>query len=261
MQKRKKLLIIALGVLLIFSLNLFQKQVRGFFYYFSAPIQKTLWVTGSNLSDFFEGIFRKDYFIEENRKLSLANQALLTKLAALKELEKENIVLREALQIKLAEDFELVFAAVTGKDATQDSILIDKGSADGLAEGMSVIITGQKQRILLGKISQVHKNFAKVTLIFNKSSFFDAEVLGRDAEGLIKGEGDQKMCLDFLPRDKVIEEGDAVISSALGGIYPRGLLVGLITEVQKDDVKPFQRAEVSPLFKLRELRNVFVILE
>ena len=260
MQKGKFLIIIA-AVLLVFSLNLFQGQVRGFFHSFSQPIQKTFWVAGGNLSDFFKGIFKKSDLIEENRELRLENEKLLTKLVRLEELEKENTFLKDALDIELAEEFELVFAAVTGKDFLGDVISIDKGSADGLAEGMSVIITGQKQRILLGKLSQVYEKSAKVELISHKESSFDAEVLGREADGLIKGGGSQTMQLDLLPREKIIEEGDVVFSSALGGVYPRGFLVGSVVKVEKDDVKAFQQAEVLPFFNLRELRNVFVIIK
>ena len=260
-MEKSKFLIIIVAVLLIFSLNIFQGQVRGLFYYFSSPVQKAFWAAGGNLSDFFKGVFKKSDLLEENKDLRLVNQELLTKLAESEDLEKENTVLREALEIGLADDFELVFATVIGRDTFQDSILIDKGLANGLKEDMSVIIADQKQKVLLGKIDSVDKNFAKVILISHKDSSFDVEVLGKEAEGLIKGGGGQKMNLDFLPRDKVIERGDVVISSALGGVYPKGLLVGLIAEAQRDDVKSFQQAEVSPFFRLREVRNVFVILK
>jgi len=259
-MKKRKIIFVIVGVSLVFSLNLFQAQVRDVFHSLFAPVQKTFWATGGNVSDLFKGIFKKDYLVEENKKLRSVNQELLTKLAELEELKKENVFLREALEINLAEDFQLAFATITGKDFFQDSISIDKGSSDGLEEGMSVIIAEQKQKILLGKISQVNKNFAKVTLISDKTSSFDVEILGKEAEGLILGEGSQKMRLDFLPRDKIIEEGDVVVSRALGDVYPKGLLVGVVTEAQKDDLKSFQQAEVSPFFNLRELRNVFIIL-
>ena len=257
MQKRK-ILIIAIGILLVFALNLFQGQVRGFFYSFSAPIQKTLWATGSNISDFFQGIFRKDVLITENKDFRLRNQELLAELGDLEKLKEENKALRKALGIGLADEFKLVFAAAIGKDAARDAILVDKGLADGLAEGMNVIT---EQRVLLGKVSEVYKNFARVILISDKESSFDAEILEKEIEGLIRGRGGQKIYLDLVPIDKAIEEGDVVVSSALGGIYPGGLLVGSITEVRKEDVKTFQQAEVAPFFKLKELRSVFIILE
>jgi len=257
MQKRQLLLIVIL-VLLVFSLNLFQIQVRDFFYSLSNSIQEAFWLTGSNISDFFGGIFRKDDLVIEIKTLRLENQRLLAELAELKTLKEENKTLREALEIGLVEDFQLAFAKVTGRDATQDSILIDKGSIDGLSEGLSVIT---EQRVLLGKIDEVYKNFARVTLISNKKSVFDAEILERNIEGLVRGQGNQRIYLDLIPRDKTLKEGDLVVSSSLGGVYPKGLLVGLIREVRQDDVNPFQQAEISSFFKLRELRNVFIILK
>ena len=245
-------------VLLVFSLNLFQNQVRDLFYYFSAPIQRVLWTAGSNMSDFLTGVFKKSDLLTENKELRLDNQKIYIERIELKKLKEENKMLREALEIGLADDFKLADAVVTAKDAVSDAILIDKGFADGVEEDM-VVITEQK--VLLGKIGEVYKNFARVVLISGKESSFDAEILDKKIEGLVRGQGDQKIYLDRIPPESPIEEGDVVISSAFGGIYPRGLLVGRIGEVQKDDLKTFQQAEVVLFFNLRELRNVFIILK
>jgi len=255
MQKRT-FLIIAIGVLLVFSLNFFQSQVRGFFYSFSAPIQRNLWAVGGSISDFFGGIFRKNDLITENRDLRLQNQELLKKLADSETLREENRALRGALEIGLTDDFQLAFAAVVGKDITRDLILIDKGSAAGLEEGMSVIT---EQKVLVGKISEVNKNFAKITLVSEKDNSFDVNILGRDVSALLRGRGGQKAYLDRIPGDKTVEKGDVAVSG--GGMYPGDLLVGSIVEVQKDDVRPFQEAEISLFFNLRDLRNVFIILK
>lgn len=257
-MQRKKILIVVVGVLLVFSLNIFQEEVRGFFHYFSSPIQKTLWAAGSGISDFFGGIFRKSDLITENRSLRLENQELLAQLETSRTLREENKLLREAVEIGLAEEFDLAFAAVTAKDATQDLIRIDKGSLDGLAEGMAVIT---ERKVLIGKISEVQENSAAVLLISHKESSCDAEISGKDAEGLVTGRGGQKIYLELIPRDKSIDKGDVIVSSSLGGVYPRGLLIGSIVEVQKDDVKPFQQAEAALFFKLRELKQVFIILK
>jgi len=255
---KRKLIIFAVLILLIFSLNIFQQQVRGFFYSFSHPIQKKLWGAGDNIADFFLGIFKKDALLIENRELRTENQKLLLELSELETLKEENAELRKALDIGLPEDFQLALARVIARDVSQDLILIDRGSADGLREDMAIIT---EEKVLLGRIIEVNENSAKVSLISHQDSSFDVEVLGKDAEGLIVGQGGQNIQLDFVARDKVIEEDDVVISSSLGGLYPRGLLVGLIKEVQKDDVEPFQQAEVTPFFRLRQLKSVFIILK
>lgn len=255
-SKKTKILIIILGISLILSLNFFQKEVKSFFYLISSPIQKSLWRAGDRTSDFFETIAKIKNLKKENEELKLKIQELLSKNSSLKELKKENEILREALGIGLQEEFQLTFAEVTSKDVSQDSILINRGLKDRISEGMPVIT---QQKALVGKISEVYENFSRIILISNKESSFDAKVADSDIPVLIKGKGSLKILLDFVPQDKNIEEGNLIITTSLGGIYPKGLLIGLITEVKKGDIKPFQQAEVSPFFNISNLENLFII--
>ncbi|GAG43041.1 unnamed protein product, partial [marine sediment metagenome] len=174
----------------------------------------------------------------ETDNLKFENQALLSQIVTLKELENENKTLREALKIGLEKDFKLILSQIIGKDISQDFILVDKGEKDGVSEGVPVIT---QQKVLVGKICEVYESFSKVMLISNKKSSFDVKILDKDISGVIKGKGDFKILLDLVPRDKEIFNGDTVISSSMGGIFPSGLLVGRIKEIKKSDVDPFQK--------------------
>ena len=257
LAKRKIILIIIVGVIVVLSLNFFQKEVKGFFYFISSPIQKNLWQGGDNVSGFFEGIFRAKTLEKENEELKLKIQLLLAENASLKELQKENEVLREALEVGLVKEFRLSLAEIVGKDIGQDSILINQGSKDGLSADMPVI---SQQKVLLGKITEVYESFSRVALISNKESSFDAKIAETNISGAIKGKGSFKLFLDFVSQDEEVKEGDLVVSSQLGGIYPKGLLVGLIKEVKQSDIKPFYEIEVSPFFDIKEIDSVFIIL-
>ncbi|GAG21194.1 unnamed protein product, partial [marine sediment metagenome] len=237
--KKRKILIIIIGILVILSLNFYQKEVKGFFYLISSPVQKSLWGAGDRISDFFEAIAEIKELKKENEALKLKVQELLSENSSLKELRKENQTLREALEIGLRDEFKLVLAEVIGKDIDQDSILINKGSKDGLSKDLPVIT---QQRVLLGRIIEVYENFSRVLLISNKESSFDGEIPEKEISGVVKGRGSLKMYLDLISKDKEVKEEDLVVSSALGGIFPNGLLVGLIKEVKKSDLKPFQQA-------------------
>ena len=256
--KRSKILIVVFGVLFILSLNFFQKEVRGFFYSISAPIQKTLWEGGDRVSDFFETIVEIKNLKKENESLKLKNQELLAEIVSLRELKKENQILREALEIGLQKEFKLTLAEVIGKDINQDSILINQGLREGIFEGMPVITS---QKVLLGKITEVYENFSRVMLISNKESSFDVKIADTNITGIVNGKGGLNLVLDLIPKDQEIKEGALLITSNLGGIYPQNLLVGLIKEIKKSDLKPFQQAEVLPFFDLRELEKVFIILD
>lgn len=249
---------IASFILIIFLLNFYQKEVKNFFYKISEPIQKFLWRVGDRVSDFFETITKINKLKKEADELLLKNQELMAEIVSLKELKKENEILREALEIGLKKDFKLIFAQVIGKDVSQDSILIDQGSKDGIRKGLPVI---SQQKTLVGEISQVYENFSKVMLISNRESSFDAKIPDTEIYGVVKGKGNFKLYFDLIPKDQEIREGDLLVTSALGGVFPPGLLIGEVKEVKKSDVELFQKAEIKPAFDIKELKFLFVVRE
>lgn len=253
---RTKILIIVIAIILTSSLNFFQKKVKNFFYLISEPIQKVLWQAGMNTSDFFEAILEVKNLKKENEGLKLKIQELLSENSSLKELRKENEILREALNIGLAKEFQLNLSQIIGKDVSRDSILINKGLKDGIKRGFPVITP---EKTLVGKISEVFDNFSKVILITDKENSFDAKVVDSGIYGVIKGKGNFQAYLDLIPKNEEIKEGDLLITTSLGGIFPPGLLVGKVKEVKKLDIEPFQQAEIELAFDIKNLDFLFII--
>jgi len=251
-----KIIFIFIGVFIIFSFNFYQKEIKNLFYFISSPIQKSLWNFGKNISNFFTGILEQKGLKKENEELRLKINDLMAQIVALKELKEENKALREALDIGLKKEFKLVFCQVIGKDISQDSILINVGEEEGIKEDLPVIT---QQKTLVGKVSDVYKNFSRVMLISNKDSSFDGKVSEKDIFGLVKGKGNLKISFEFIPKEKNIEVGDAIITSALGGKFPQGILVGSIQEIEKSDIEPFQKAEIRSAFNIKDLNFLFVI--
>ncbi len=263
-SKKKKILIwVFIGILVIVLLNFFQKETRSFFYSISSPVQKVLFEAGSKTSDFLESIIRAGDLKNETNGFKLKNQELLSQVVALEDLKKENKILREALEIELQKDFKLVLSQIVGKDISQDFILINKGSKDDIFEGMPAVT---QQRVLVGKISEVYENFSKVMLISNKDSSFNAKISASGKEednisGVVRGKGNSKVLFDLVPREDDIFEGDVVVTSALGRTFPKGLLVGKIKTIKKIDVEQFQQAEIEPFFDISDTENIFIILD
>lgn len=241
----------------VFFFNRYQNNVRSFFYDFSSKSQGFLWVAGKNSSDFLTSLFSAGNLKKEKAELLINNQDLLAQIAYLGELKKENDELRNALGFGLGKDYSLLSAEIIAKDISQDYITINKGSADGVFKNMPVV-TGHK--VLVGKISEVFKNYSKVMLLSNKKSSFGAMISGKEVTGVIKGKGDFKILFDLLPQDKEILTGDTVVSSNFGGIFPAGFLVGKIIEVKKNDIESFQQAEISPSFDINVVDDVFIII-
>ncbi|PIW91407.1 MAG: rod shape-determining protein MreC [Candidatus Nealsonbacteria bacterium CG_4_8_14_3_um_filter_37_36] len=277
------IIILLIALFTILNLTPAKKETKNFFYLISSPIQKALWRIGDNISDFFEMVkeiknLKKEVdehsFIDTlryawvNEELKLKIVGLLAENTKLEELKRENEVLRGALDIGLEKEFKLLLAEVIGKDISQDTLLIDLGSRDGISKDFPVI---NQQKVLVGKIGAIYQNHSKVILISNKESTFDAKILapyqtegfgaGSETEtyGIVKGKGNLKLFLDLIPREKEIKEGDLVVTAPLGGIFPKGLLVGDIVKVLKSDVMAWQQAEILPAFNFKELEILFVI--
>jgi len=253
-----KILIIIFGILIILAFNFFQKEIKTFFYTISSPIQKSLWQTGDVISDFFGGMVKTKDQNKENEELRLKIQELSGEKAELKDLEQENKILREALRIGLQKDFKLSLAEVISKDISQDFVLINKGSRDGILKDMPAIT---QQKVLCGKVSEVYEKFSRVMLLSDKKNSFDVKIMDKEIYGLIKGEGNLRLFLDFIPQGEDLREGDLVVTTQLSKIFPKGLLVGQVKEVLKGDIESFQQAEIESTFKIKDGQILFIILD
>jgi len=112
----------------------------------------------------------------------------------------------------------------------------------------------------VGRITKVYKNFSIVSLITGKKqTHFDAKI-GTDIDCLVKGQGNLNLTLDLVSKDKTIEPGMIISTSALGGIFPKGLLVGTVGVIEKSDAAMFQQATVNTAFDITRLDTVFIIM-
>jgi rod shape-determining protein MreC len=250
------ILTVILGIALISSLNFWQNPVKGFFYSSSASLEQALWGAGSSTANFFEGLFNSKKLQQENEQLRLTIQGLLSENSALKEAAAENITLKEALGVGLAKSFQLVLAEVVSQDIGQDTIMINQGKKDGMSLGLPVVT---QEKVLLGKISEVYDKQSRVALITGEKSSFDAKVQGTSISGVVKGKGGAQLTLDLVPKTEELKEGDLLITTTLGGIYPKDLLIGTVRNAQQSDTEPFWQTEISPLFKADELSYIFVV--
>ncbi|HUW71788.1 MAG TPA: rod shape-determining protein MreC [Candidatus Humimicrobiaceae bacterium] len=264
MKLRYKIKIAIISVLLlvfflVLNLTFFGKEVKNSFYLISSPIQNIFWGAGVRVSGFFEFIIEMKHLKEENEKLKLQVQDLLAENEVLKDFKEENEKLREALGIGLEKEFQLVLARVTGRDIAQDFISINKGTQDGIPEGSHFPVITQ-EKVLIGRIDKVYKNFSKVLLISHSQGSFVGKIADSEILGTVKGRGNLKVGLERISREEEIKEGDLVVTSALSGVFPPGLLIGKVGQIEKADPEPFYRAELSPFFDIGELEKVFIII-
>jgi len=245
-------------IIAIFILNVspFSRGVKDLFYSISSPVQLWLWEKGSNASGFFISIFKAENLKQENEFLKAQNQGLISENIELEKLKSENKILRIALGLGLEKEFDLEMAQVIGKEISDDYLIINKGFKDGIKHGFPVIT---ENKVLTGKITEVYENISKVELLSSKNSSFDIEIFGKDIYSLAKGKGGFEIFLDLIAKEEEIKIGDKVITSALGGNFPKALLVGEIKNITKSDTAAFQQAEVELSFEIKDLKDVFII--
>ncbi len=248
---KKRIITFVLLVVLFYIVNfIFGVQIKNFVYVKSENLQAFLWKSGS------EAALERKNLAEENKKLMEENQSLASQLADLEKTRTDNDSLREAMGLGLNKDFELIMGEVTAKDILKDSLLINVGSKEGVMKGFPVVLSS---KILLGKITDVYPDYSRVLLISSNNNLIDVEIPDSQGFALSKGEGGLKMMLDMFPKDKQLNEGSLILTSAMEGNYPSGLVLGKVKNVQKSDSDAFQKADVEPAFDLSTISNVFVI--
>ncbi len=192
---------------------------------------------------------------ESNAALTNENLELYSNLAKLKELEGENIFLREGLNIS-KKFIETRLAAVIGRDFENNrSFLINKGTKDGVETGMIIVGIGETA---IGKIVYTSPNTSKVQTILDTQSRISAVTLNTKISGLIRGLGSD-IIFDLIAKDKKPEVSELVISSGTDGIWPRGLILGKIKEIKSADNQIFNSANVELLLDFRDFNDVFII--
>ncbi|OGZ78513.1 MAG: hypothetical protein A2528_01700 [Candidatus Staskawiczbacteria bacterium RIFOXYD2_FULL_37_9] len=261
-----KFLVGAIALLFFIGiLNIFSSVIKNSVYAVSSPLQKTFWTAGESSSAFLSSLINAGNLSNENKDLKNANQKLQAQVALLQSVINGNQAQSDISLASQNDSFSLLLVGVMGLDG-QDILSINKGSANGIKENMPVI---NQQGALFGKVFKVYKNFAQVMLISNKNSIINVKVQKpaayaessdepKEISGILKGQGKPVAVLDLVPIDDAISPGDALVTSALEGIFPKDLLVGTITKVEKNDQNPHQQAQVQP-FLNSSTDNLFVI--
>jgi len=256
-SKKRKIQTVFVFLSVLFILNIFQQDIKNFFYFISQPNQKILFHLGQNGANFLAGILNSKELEQKQRNLWNENQALKAQIALLNEINKENETLKQALELNLSEDFQLLLVDICSRDLSNDFIVINKGTNDGISKGMSLITA---QKILIGQVQEVYDNFSQVMLITNKKSTFPAKIQENNIQGVLKGKGELEAFLDLIPYEAQIEPGQYIIAAGPDQTFSKEIFVGQIDKIQQSDLKPFQQATIRPSIDFKNLENAFIVL-
>lgn len=260
-KKRPKIktfigLILILALLIGINFLGVYRGIKNFFYEISLPVQMRIDRGGQKVLNFWDYLIHLNKIQEQNYDLTRERNELLSQKAQLIEYQEQNKVLKQALDLKIQEDFELILARLVIKDISQGTVLIDQGSSQ-VSPGMPLI---NENKVLIGQVSETYSDFSRVRLTSNPHSSFPGKILDKDITGIVKGKGGGQIYLDAIPQDKEIFSGDIVVTD-ISSIFPPELLVGRVSKIEKSDIEPFQQAKITSLVEIEKLEYVFVVSE
>ena len=189
--------------------------------------------------------------------LKAENESLKAQVAQLSESQHDLDTLSSLLEVRNRYSLTSTGATVIGQSTTSwsSTITIDKGEGSGLAIGMPVMTsTG-----VIGQISDTSAAQSTVRLISDESSGVSAMVQSSRAQGQLVGAPDGTLRLTLVRCDQQVSIGDLVITSGLGGVYPKGLPIGTVTNVSKTSGALYYDITVEPLADSQNLEEVLVI--
>lgn len=265
-RKYRRYLVIGIILLVAFvfySLNLKDKEHETLFERAVLNLMSPVNALISRINRGVEGIWN-DYLdlvgvSKQNKQLRESVKILNSRVIDNHEAVLANERLKKLLDLKNSLRSPTLAASVIGEDGSPwfKTIMIDRGEADGLREGMPVIAADG----VIGQLVKVVAKSSRVLLITDHASGVAAIIQRSRARGVVKGKGGGRCSLEFSFAAEDVKVGDVVATSGIGRIYPKGLNIGEVTMVKKGEYGIFQTVDVRPAVNLSRLEEVLVLLQ
>jgi rod shape-determining protein MreC len=223
-----------------------------------SPMQEGIASSKKNFSSMWENYLLIVNTSKENTVLKKQISRLENDLTNMDEVRKENLRLKQLLNYSEGVSPNRVLAQVVGWDSANEFkvIRINKGTNNGI-KVMSPVITDQG---LVGYVYRATPNYADVLTILDQNNRVDVVVERTRTHGIVEGVFNFKCALKYIMRNEQVEVGDKLITAGVGGIYPKGVKVGMITEISKENFGMTLSIEVVPSVDFDKLEEVLVLL-
>jgi rod shape-determining protein MreC len=200
---------------------------------------------------------------EELQKTQIKVQKYESESEELSRLQIENDDLRNLLGMKYRVVCDSIPASVISKDPDNwfRTIIIDRGSEDGVMKNMPVVAFTEGQSSVVGKVVAVKSHIAKITPIISSDLKVGGMFQDSRYQGLLRGQSTNSnlSVMDYVSRSADIKYGDIVVTSGNEGIFPEGLLVGTVLKSDIQDTGNYQKAVIKPFINYDLLQEVFII--
>jgi rod shape-determining protein MreC len=236
---------------------------------FTAPHKFGLEIIGpfqsaiSRVSDFAGGFWGKYINLlqvrEENEQLRQELLQYKTANIAYREAVATNVRLEKLLELKESLPPPTLTAEIIGKDPSLwfRTLTINRGSSDGVQKGMPVVTVEG----VVGQVLTSSPNYSKVLLATDPNSAIDVMTQKTRVQGIVKGLGRDAFGLHYVLKSSEVEKGDYVLTSGLGGVFPKGLMVGTVSEIRKSRRGMFQDIEIQPAVDFSQLEFLIIIMK
>ena len=251
------------GMLMVLNRSNFVFNFRSIYSLGIYPIQSAT----KSISKAFVYIYTSinDIFTLQNQVQVLRDRIAELSGTALEyeQLSRENERLRALLNDMPTDNYPLEYAEIVSKDPQNfyNTIVINKGSANGIVVGMPVISYRNGYKALVGRVVETRRYNSRVLSLIDQRSQISVMLEGLRATGIMTGQSPKSIQahLEYIDLQLDVEEGDRVITSGMGGVFPRGILAGTIFKVEKKNYGLFHDLYVETAVNFSTLENVYII--
>ena len=229
------------------------------------PVQRALGETGITTNRWFQAVGDLDKIRAENTSLRVANDRLTLENARLAEAA---IAAQQGAKLDAAQralPYKTIAAPVIARDPS--GVLKTLVIGGGTDQGVRVDQIVMSEQGVIGRITEVGSNYAKVLLVTDSASTVSALVQSSRASGIVRGQYGDTLVMEWILQSDPVKSGDVIVTAGLAlgndlrSLYPKGLVIGTVVDVTKAEVSAYQRAVVAPAVDLRKLENVLVIID
>lgn len=195
----------------------------------------------------------------QNESLKKEIAFLKQRLNSFKEIELENIRLKDTLNFRQNSPLKVIAASVIGRSADSWSsvIIVDKGSNSGIKRYMPVM----SYLGLIGRVVDTNSTTSKIMLINDPNLSVSAMVQRSRQEGLVCGTLGASLIMKYLPKEADIQKGDMIVTSGMTEYYPKGLLIGSVEDVGSELSGLTRYAVIKPAINLSGIEEVLIIVK
>ena len=196
---------------------------------------------------------------KDSARINDENLEMKSRLTQYEELLKENGRLSQLLEFKAHSKMSLVAAKVIGRDLVSDhnTIIINRGTSDGLKSGMAVITTEG----VVGSVFRPERSSAQVLLITDRFAVVDGVIARSRVRGIVEGFSPQECLLRYVDKSDDIKDGDLIVTSGIDNIFPKGFPVARVGKIENRNYTASLKVQAQPVVDPNHVEEVFVITD